>query len=71
MAPALANTRILNLADNLLGVVPQPLPMGLEALDMSKNGIASLPMLSAPALRELYLGGNGLERWDVESRCLF
>jgi Leucine-rich repeat (LRR) protein len=45
--------------------------MGLEALDMSKNGIASLPMLSAPALRELYLGGNGLERWDVESRCLF
>jgi Leucine-rich repeat (LRR) protein len=62
MAPAISNARIVNLADNLLGAIPQLLPKGLEALDVSKNAIASLPLLSAPTLRELYLGGNGLER---------
>ena len=63
MAAVLTGASVINLSYNALAAIPPGLPGCLTALDLSKNQLSHLYGLeSVSNLKELYLGGNNIER---------
>ncbi len=70
MQSFLSPATILNLSFNNISVIPLGLPQNLVALDLSKNKLNHLSGFeSIQNLKELYLGGNNIERLFIAYLC--
>ncbi|KAF0042666.1 hypothetical protein F2P81_006198 [Scophthalmus maximus] len=69
----LTNVKLLDCSRNQLTDIPASLSemLALEQLYLRHNKLRLLPQLPAPALKELYVGNNHIERVDTEQlACL-
>lgn len=63
MAGVISEAAVINLSYNAISTIPAGLPNKMIALDLSKNQLSHLYGLeNVSNLRELYLGGNVIER---------
>lgn len=66
MSQVIGNATVINLSHNMISTIPHGLPSCLIALDLSHNKLSSLyGFESVQNLRELYLGGNSIERYGL------
>ncbi|XP_054645322.1 leucine-rich repeat-containing protein 40 [Dunckerocampus dactyliophorus] len=64
----LTNVKLLDCSNNLLSDIPASLSkmLALEQLYLRHNKLRFLPLLPAPALKELYVGNNQIDRLEAE-----
>ena len=63
MSAVISQATVVNLSYNSIEMIPPGLPAAMTALDLSKNKLAHVYGLeNVSNLRELYLGGNSIER---------
>lgn len=64
MSNVISHASVVNLSYNAIATIPAGLPGSMTALDLSKNQLSGLYGLeNVSNLRELYLGGNSIERY--------